>query len=267
MLSNTSRQFAWALAGLYALLGAIMFVAPTWASANFAWNISPMVAMTIGGWCLGNAWAAFIVARRATIVLVASGLAYLSLFGLIEAGVLLAFIDKLKAGSLVAWLYLATLAVNTGAAAVWAIELARTRSAFAAHPFRAGQAVIVAAFILFVGFLGLYGLFAPEGSRGLSGGIFPEVLTPFTLRAFGGLYLSIALAPILFLITRNFQATLSHMLLSWGLIFFITIAGLVFIDRFDFAARPGQWLYFGTYALVGAVTLGYMLRYGTGRAD
>jgi len=55
MLSPTSRWLTRALAALYAILGAILFLAPEWSAASFSWNISPFVAMTIGGWCLGNA--------------------------------------------------------------------------------------------------------------------------------------------------------------------------------------------------------------------
>jgi hypothetical protein len=54
--------------------------------------------------------------------------------------------------------------------------------------------------------------------------------------------------------------TLSHIVLSWGLILFITIAAAVFIGEFDFAGRPGQLLYIGAYLLVGTVTASYFLR-------
>jgi hypothetical protein len=121
--------------------------------------------------------------------------------------------------------------------------------------------------VLLVGFLGLYGLLAPQGARGLSGGIFPETISMFSLRAFGAFYLSIALAPLLLLATRDFDMTLSHMALSWGALLFITIAALVFFAAFDFAARPGQWLYIGAYLAVAAVTGVYLLRYGTGRTQ
>ena len=264
MLSPGSRALAWILAALFAVTGAVMFVAPTWASANFAWNVSPMVAMTIGGWCLGNAWAAFVVARRWRFSLVASGLLYLALFGLIETGVLIAFADRLKLGTWLAWLYVATLSVAVLAAAVWAIDVARLRPRLPRQPVRVLDAALGILFVLFVGFLGLYGLLAPQGSRGLGGGIFPEVLTPFTLRAFGGLYLSIALAPLLLLVVNDRRMALNHMVLSWGLILFITAAALAFLAVFDLDARPGQWLYFAAYGLVGAVTLGYMFRHGTG---
>ena len=53
--------------------------------------------------------------------------------------------------------------------------------------------VFTAAFVIFVGFLGLYGILAPNGAVGTSGGIFPEVMSDFTLRSFGAFYLALAL--------------------------------------------------------------------------
>ena len=64
MISRALQKFLSALALGYLATGAVLFAAPEWASANFAWKISPFVAMTLGGWCLGNASLAFIVARR-----------------------------------------------------------------------------------------------------------------------------------------------------------------------------------------------------------
>ncbi|MDP3897918.1 MAG: hypothetical protein Q8Q62_14700 [Mesorhizobium sp.] len=272
MISDRSRLAALILAVLYGALGALLFVAPGWGSGVFAWNVSPMVAMTIGGWCLGNAWAALMIFRRPALRLAASGLVYLSLFGILESGVLVAFLDKLKTGTWLAWLYLATLGFNVVAAVLWVPEWRNWLSgAGQGDPGRARLGttgrVLGVVFVLFVGFLGLYGLFAPAGSRGLSGGIFPQVISMFTLRAFGALYLSVALAPILLILTRDFETVLGHIVLSWGLIFFITVAAFVFISEFDLVARPGQLLYFGAYILVGAVTGFYLFRYGPGRAD
>jgi hypothetical protein len=263
LLSSVSRFAAATLAVLYALLGVILFVAPEWASANFAWNVSPLVAMTIGGWCLGNAWAAFVVARRWQLMLTLSGLVYLGLFGILETGVAIAFADKLKLGHWLGWLYVVTLAVNLVAALLWLADWLTRRSGLERSASRLGLLGIVtgAIFIVVVGFLGLYGLLAPEGSRGLGGTIFPQVISMFTLRAFGAFYLAVALAPIVLLIVRSPAMMLSHTLLSWGLILFITIAALVFIGEFDFANRPRQWVYLGAYLLVGFVTAIYLLRH------
>ncbi|HET7144199.1 MAG TPA: hypothetical protein VFI68_09290, partial [Anaerolineales bacterium] len=63
MISALSRTLIRILAVLYIVLGAILFAAPAWSAANFSWKISPFVAMTMGGWCLGNAFTAWETAR------------------------------------------------------------------------------------------------------------------------------------------------------------------------------------------------------------
>jgi len=262
LLSSLSRFAAFAVAALYFLLGAILFLAPEWASANFAWNVSPMVAMTIGGWCLGNAWAAFVVAKRWRLMLTLSGMIYLALFGILETGVAIAFADKLRLGHWLGWLYVATLAVNLLAALLWLLEWLTRRPGREHSGARLGPVGMIfgVVFVIVVGFLGLYGLLAPEGARGLGGTIFPQVISMFTLRAFGAFYLSVALAPVVLLIVRDRAMMLSHTLLSWGLILFITVAALAFIGEFDFANRPRQWIYLGAYLIVGFFTAIYLLR-------
>jgi hypothetical protein len=119
-------------------------------------------------------------------------------------------------------------------------------------------------FILVVGFLGLYGLFAIPGMRGLNRGIFPELLSPFSLRAFGSFYLALALAVIPLAMMRGLGNLLSHAFAMYALIVLITAAAFVHIGQFDFANRPTQLTYIGIYLAVGAVVGVYLLRHGTG---
>ena len=91
MLSKTSRWLTYLTAFLYAILGVILFVLPGQVAPVFAWKISPFVTMTIGGWCLGNAWVAWISARRWEWRLVYSALAYLWLFGVLQLVVVIGF--------------------------------------------------------------------------------------------------------------------------------------------------------------------------------
>lgn len=266
MLSSSARSLTFAVAVLYAVLGGMLFVAPHWAAPNFAWKVSPLVAMTIGGWCLGNAWAAYVVASRWRFSLVVSGLVYLALFGLFQSGVVIAFWPVLKLGHWLAWVYLAALGLNVAQAAIWIIEALLTWPAIETlgGRTRSRDIAVDVVFILLVAFLGLYGLLAPQGARGLHGGIFPEILTPFSLRAFGAFYLAVALGPLTLLVVRGVDSALTHMFLSWGLILLITLAALAFIGVFDLTGRPGQWIYLGIYLAVGLVTATYMLRGGTG---
>lgn len=266
MLSSTARNLTYAVAALYAALGSVLFLAPAWAAPNFAWKVSPLVAMTIGGWCLGNAWMGWVTARRWRFSLVLPGLVYLALFGLFETGVVIAFRGVLRLEHWLAWLYLAALAVNLLQSAVWIAEAVRVRPVLETLGGRTTPTFlgVDTFFVLLVAFLGLYGLFAPQGSRGLHGGIFPEVLTPFSLRAFGAFYLAVALGPVTLFFVRGVDTALTHMFASWALILFITAAALAFIGVFDLTGRPGQWIYLGIYAAVGLVTALYMLRGGIG---
>ena len=266
MLSNLSRLLTYLLAILYAVLGALLYFFPEALASVFAWKVTPFMTMTIGGWALGNAWMAWITARRWQWNLVFSALLYLWMFGLGELSVLFNFRDKLFLVHPIAWLYFITLMINALAAIVGIIDWLRLRpSAIASGSnFSALQNAVLIAFILFVGFLGLYGSNAQIGAPGTNAGIFPEVMSLFTLRSFGMFYASLALAVVPFLWNKNLNAILHHSIASYGLIFFITVAAFVYLSLFDFASRPGGALYFLAYLVVGIPLLFVFRRYGTG---
>jgi len=122
----------------------------------------------------------------------------------------------------------------------------------------------VTAFVVFVGFLGVYGMLASPGAIGTNGGIFPETMSAFTLRSFAAFYLSLALAVLPFLWERSLPPLLHHSFASYGLIVMITIAAIANIGAFDFAGRPGGMLYIGAYLVVGIPVGIALLRLGTG---
>jgi hypothetical protein len=64
MLSNVSRFLTYACALLYGILGALLFFLPAQLAPVFAWKVTAFMTITIGGWCLGNAWLAYVNARR-----------------------------------------------------------------------------------------------------------------------------------------------------------------------------------------------------------
>ena len=113
MLSSASRTLTRLSAICYLLLGAVLFLAPNWASGNFPWNVSPFVVMTIGGWCLGNSVFAWQSAHSWEWSRVYPSLTYLWLFGVLEAAVLSAFRDKVSVGSIVALGYMVTIGINS----------------------------------------------------------------------------------------------------------------------------------------------------------
>lgn len=269
MLSNTSRSLTYVSAAFYAVLGMALFAMPEKLAPVFTWNVSPFMAMTIGGWCLGNAWLAFFAARRWQWTLVQPSLLYLWLFGLLEMSVLITFREKANISSAVAATYVATLSLNAITAVIGIVDYLRTRptvdssGGVTSNVDRIG----LIAFLALVGFLGYYGVTAQNGDIGTNGGIFPEIMTLFTLRGFGVFYLSIALAVIPLLWNRNKQTFLSHAFLSYGLIVFITAAAFVYLGLFDFASKPGGLLYFGAYFGVGMYFLISFFKFGIGQTQ
>lgn len=84
MLSNTSRLLTYLNAILYTILGTLLFLFPAKLAPVFAWKVTEFMTITIGGWCLGNAWLAWVTARRWKWNEVFSALLYLWLFGVGE---------------------------------------------------------------------------------------------------------------------------------------------------------------------------------------
>jgi len=266
MLSTTSRLLTYLTALLYTALGAFLFFIPEQLAPVFAWKVTAFMTMTIGGWCLGNAWLAFFTARRWEWHRVYSALIYLWVFGAGELIVLYAFRDKLVLVHPIAWLYFITLIANVVAALVGVSDVLRIRPARESSRSRTNslQYTGLAAFVVFVGFLGYYGCTAQIGAPGTNGGIFPEIMSLFTLRSFGVFYFSLAVGAVPLLWDRNLRPYLNYGLLAYGLIFFITVAAFVYIRLFDFAAKPGGFAYFGAYLAVGIVFLFNFRKYGAG---
>ena len=127
MLSNTSRWLTYLTAILYAILGVVLFFLPQSLAPVFAWKVTPFMTMTIGGWCIGNAWLAYVTARRWDWKLVYPALFYLWMFGITELAVLFAFRDKLILVHPIAWLYFVALCVSAITAIVGLIDFFRIR--------------------------------------------------------------------------------------------------------------------------------------------
>lgn len=256
MLSPTARLLTYLTAALALITGLMLFFMPGQMAPVFAWNVTPLMAMTMGGWCLGNAWMAYWVARRWDWTTIRASIIYLWLFGLFETAVVIVFRDKLALGHPVAWLYLAMLAANLLAAIVGIFDWVRLRPAIRPPKRRMGGVVVTLAwiFIGLVAFLGAFGLFARQGMPGTNGGIFPEVMTPFTLRAFATFYLSLALAALSLWRSGNLDEALFHSIAAYVLIVAISAAIVAYAPLFDVVEAPGRLIYIGAYAGVGIVT-------------
>jgi hypothetical protein len=116
-----------------------------------------------------------------------------------------------------------------------------------------------------VGFLGIYAVSVQIGAPGTNRGIFPEVMSLFTLRSFGVFYLSISLAAFPFVFwEKSLKTVLNHAYASFALILFVSIAAFVNIGLFDFVHKPGGLIYFAAYLIVGVPLLLTFRKLGTG---
>jgi hypothetical protein len=266
MLAKAARALTYLASALFLILGLTLFLAPKASAAFFPWKVSSFVAMTIGGWCLGNSWLAWISGRRWRGRLVYASMIYLGLFGAFELAVVVAFRDKLVLASPLSWLYLAALLASLGGSSLRVLPWLAARPARPAFgsPVRRSHRSFIIVFVLFVGFLAAYGVLAPIGAPGTRGGIFPEEMSLFTLRSFAAFYLALALGVVPLASEPSLPPALHHSFAAYGLILAITAAALVHLRLFDFVGRPGGLVYFGAYLAVGILVLVAFRKYGTG---
>ena len=266
MMSPLSRGLTFGLSLYYFVLGAVLFLLPTSMSGVFAWKVSSFVTMTIGGWCLGNAWLALVTGWRWRWSQVYASLVYLWTFGFLQSAVALIFYNKLRLEHPISWLYLGTLAFSLLAAVIGIVELLRLKPVLEplGKPANLVSRLINLFFVIFVGFLGIYGLIAGEGWPATNAGVFPELLSLFTLHSFGAFYLSLAVGALVLLWNRHLAASLHYAFSAFGLVLMITLAALWNIELFDFANRPGGLVYIGIYLVVGLVSMLYFIFFGTG---
>jgi hypothetical protein len=188
---------------------------------------------------------------------------YLWLFGLFQTLVLVWFLNNLELGHPLAWLYLAMIVANLLTAIVGLIDYLSVRPIArpSTRPYSQTITILNWVFVAAVVVLGLYGIIAPIGAPGTNGGVFPEIMTPFTLRAFGAFYLALGLGALPLAMTRDVDAMLFHSISSYGFIIFITAAIVTYFRLFDLGAAPGGMIYIGAYLLVGAVIAIVLYRY------
>ena len=242
----------------FALLGVVMFVAPGWSADEFAWSVSDFVAMTIGAWALGTAWMAYVVVRREDWSETYACRIFLWLFPVAELAVVARHNDGLITDGALSWPYLVTLGVGAVAAVVGAIGWLRERPTL--DPVGPATPrwvrVFVALFVLLTAYITFATLRAGEGS--LNGDVFPEPITPFTVRAFGALFLSVGLAVVPLVWARTMGPIATFALGGLGLAIPITIAALVHADLFDLGDHPFNAFYLGVY-LVLIVAAAYLI--------
>ena len=253
-LSNASRALTFLVAFLWALIGVVFFLVPSWSQARFPWVVSDFVTMTIGGWCLGTAFLAWWAGRVWVWGAVHPTLVYLWVFGVLELGVVLEFDDLLRTDVVLTWPYLVALGATVLAGAVGIVDLIRLRptTMVSGEPVPRWMRGTTGLFVVLVGLIAAFALAAPDSA--LNGRVFPEPLSLFTVRAFGMFYLALALGALPTVLARNLTPVTNYMASAMALVVFITIAALVFIDTFDFSNHPLQILYIAAYLIVGIPT-------------
>lgn len=259
-LSGPSRLLTRATAIAFALFGLVLFILPAWSAQEFPWKVSEFVAMTIGGWCIGTATIAWLAARQWRWSTVYPLLAYVWSFAIVEVAVLVWFRELIRFGGLLTWPYLLALGLGLVTAVVGVWDLARLRPTMASDSepapgwFRPAAAV----FALLVGALAVKGLLDPDSGRRLT--VFPEALSPFTVRAFAVFYGAIALGAVPLAFAKPRSPFLAYGRAGMGLIVPITVAALVYLGRFDFAGHPVQVVYIAAYVVVFVALLGVEAR-------
>ncbi len=257
-LSDLSRALTFAVALLWAAIGVVFFVAPSWSQVRFPWTVSDFVTMTIGGWCLGTAFLAWWAARVWTWGAVHPSLLYLWVFGLLELGVAIWFRDLLRTDQVLTWPYLVTIAATVVAGIVGVVDVVRLRpsTSVPGKPVPPWVHWATVAFVGFVGFLAVVAALAPDS--GLNGRVFPEPLSRFTLRAFGAFYLALAIGAVPTTVAKSLPTVTNFIASAMALIGFITVAALVHVDTFDVGEHHLQVLYLAAYLGVG-IASAYLL--------
>jgi hypothetical protein len=241
----------------YVVTGIPLFVAPSWASERFAWNVSPFVAMTAGAWCLGSAvFAAWAVLDRRWKAIRPCVL-YVLAFGVSQLGVALYEEELLRTDVALSWPYLTALGLSVvgGALALadgWRHFGPDDRPGLTLLPWMRLADVF---FVTFVSLLALVAFVAPDLAT--DGTIFPEPLSLFSLRAFGVFYLSLGIAFAVLVRDRRADGVLVGMWCGMALVLPILVATAVHADSFDLSEHPGQLAYPIAYlaALGGAIVI------------
>lgn len=255
MLSTTARTLTYAVAVLYAILGIVLFIVPGWATANFLWQVTPFIVMTMGAWYLGGAFVAWQSARIWHWPAIYPSLIFLGWFSILEMGVLLQHYQVLRLEAILAWPYILILAIGIIASVKGLLDWIQKRPATTTEGATVPGWVrlMVVGFVLFASFISL-----PLLSGAARGGtIWPSEFTLLTARAFGAFYFSLVLAVLPLIWARRMLPIVTLLPAAVVGSVIITIPALVFINLFNFADKPGGLLYIGTYILVfvGAIAI------------
>lgn len=252
MVSPIIGSLSFALFVLYSILGIILFFNPTFGASQFAWKISPFVAMTIGGWAIGAAYFAFTSFKSGQWNRIYPNLIFLWIFGAAETIILLLFKNKIILNTPLSLIYTGTLLLNCVFSAIGVSVILKNgipeNSGGKARPKWLQRGIIFA--IITVSFIAIGALTTSEGGPVTTGKFLPEKLSLFTTRAFGVFYLSLVLTGLTLIPNKSVIPVLSFAKGGLSLTVPITAASLIYFAGFDLRKFPGAFLYIFIYILV-----------------
>ncbi len=254
-----SRRLLAIAAIMYVFCGLTFFLLPDYASANFPWNVTAFVAMTIGGWTLGMGFMAREALRGGATERVYPTMIAIWVFSALELLVAGAFIGSLKVDNWLTWPYLLALGLGTASGVLGAPTLWRMRHELAAAGEGAGPPRwirgLYATFVVVTGLLALVALVVVP----TNGTVFPEPLGAFTTRAFSGFFAALGIGAVPLVFSRDIEPAAHYARAGIYPIALILFAAVSYIGLFDFGARPGGLLYIGAYVVTGIAALAIVL--------
>lgn len=237
---------------LYIVLGLVLFAAPAWAASEFPWMVTPLLAMTIGGWALGNGAGAWFASAPGQATRTMPVLVYLVAFAALELLVVIAFRGAFKLDVVLTVPYLITLGFSLIVSAFGVLELYTSSDIVLESdaPLRPTVVWLLRGLTIFVLLLAVGGFLAGTGGLSTTGKIFPEPLTLFSIRAFAAFYLALAVGLSALLLRPGLRSAFTLGLMGVSLIIPILAAALLNIGVFDLIERPLGLLYLAAYILV-----------------
>jgi len=250
-----------ALTGLALIFSGLgLFLLPEYAADNFAWRVSPFLAMTIGGWSVGMGVMALDAARgwtREGLSRVYASVVAVWLFCVLELAVVVGFAAALRTDNLLTYPYLLALLLGVISTLLGAPVLWRRRPLLATlgDGKPAWLRLTYALFAMVTLLLAVAALTLDVSN----GRVVPEPLSPFSASAFAAFLVALAAGAAPMVVSHDAEPAAQYARAGIFPDVLALAAALAFTSSFDLAARPGGWLYISAYVLVAIVALAITL--------
>jgi len=246
-----------AISGLVLVFtGVGLFLIPEFGAENFAWNVSPFLAMTIGGWSIGMGVMALDAARlwaSTGLSRVYASVLAVWLFAVLQLAVVIGFSAIVHFDHVLTYPYLLAILLGAvsavlGGPVLWRRRaLLRTQGEGTPVWLRATYAI----FTVVTLFLAVAALGVDVSTRA----VVPEPLSPFSATAFAAFLVALAAGALPMVFTHDVEPAAQYARAGLFPDILTLAAALSFSATFDFAAHPGGWLYISAYVVVAIVAL------------